>query len=622
MIDATLVINTDSGERRVDLGAYLDSAAEEAAHQLAYAWIKQLRHVMVDGRPFRERFTVRGDSLWWFSEIYLHKEGAIVDLFRTIASVSALIERERPVEIRVVRASDTVRHVTAALASQRKIRTTGGVTSLRWRVRRTKLEWRARMLTLSAHRTQSRGREKVTPQPSQTTPGAGIAAFIHRAFWRAGGDDGSAESYIGPVLKALEDLAGKKSIAYVGVGPSRNFRVRAGASVARETAPQGEPIVPVESYAPLSALRASRETWRDRRKHYRLLASSDGLQRAAVIQGIDCWPIVREQLAGIASLQWPWSVRAMDEAAAALDLLQPAAVLTYAEAGGWGRALILEARRREIPSVGLQHGFIYRTWLNYLHEADEMQPGAPGDAGFPAPTLTLLFDAYAEQHLRQSGRYPAERLRVTGSPRLDATITTLASFDPESLERTRRDSGVRPGDALVLVTTKERQARHVLPEFLTAAEAIEGVAVVIKPHPAETADGYAAVVAGRQRVHIAASNAPLAPLLAASRAVVTVNSTVALDAAVAGIPALVIGLPNNLSPFVDAGILGGAQTSNVREQLERILYDEGFRQQLSAARSDFLRRYAMVSTGRAAARSAEAVIELMRDGCGVPGKRI
>ena len=55
-------------------------------------------------------------------------------------------------------------------------------------------------------------------------------------------------------------------------------------------------------------------------------------------------------------------------------------------------------------------------------------------------------------------------------------------------------------------------------------------------------------------------SAPLAPLLAACRAVVTVNSTVALDAAVLGIPALVIGLPNNLSPFVEAGALAGAAT--------------------------------------------------------------
>ena len=33
---------------------------------------------------------------------------------------------------------------------------------------------------------------------------------------------------------------------------------------------------------------------------------------------------------------------------------------------------MLEARRRGIPTAGLQHGFIYRHWLNYLHEPDEM----------------------------------------------------------------------------------------------------------------------------------------------------------------------------------------------------------------------------------------------------------
>jgi capsule polysaccharide modification protein KpsS len=39
-----------------------------------------------------------------------------------------------------------------------------------------------------------------------------------------------------------------------------------------------------------------------------------------------------------------------------------------------------------------------------------------------------------------------------------------------------------------------------------------------------------------------------ASLLAAADAVVTMNSTVAIDALVLGVPALVIGLPNNLSP--------------------------------------------------------------------------
>jgi hypothetical protein len=104
--------------------------------------------------------------------------------------------------------------------------------------------------------------------------------------------------------------------------------------------------------------------------------------------------------------------------------------------------------------------------------------------------------------------------------------------------------------------------------------------------------------------------APLAPLLRASRTVVTVNSTVALDAAVLGIPALVVGLPNNLSPFVEAGAMAGAEAAEFAAALRRILYDQDFRLQLERSRAAFLSRFNIGSDGRAAGRSAEAVLQL------------
>ncbi len=50
----------------------------------------------------------------------------------------------------------------------------------------------------------------------------------------------------------------------------------------------------------------------------------------------------------------------------------------------------------------------------------------------------------------------------------------------------------------------------------------------------------------------------LASLLAAARLLVTVNSTVAIDAMTLGVPTLVVLPPNNLSPFVEAGAMAGA----------------------------------------------------------------
>jgi hypothetical protein len=301
----------------------------------------------------------------------------------------------------------------------------------------------------------------------------------------------------------------------------------------------------------------------------------------------------------------------MDEAAAALDRLRPAVALTYAEAGGWGRALVLEARRREIPIAGLQHGFIYRHWLNYLHEPDEIAPDRenPGDRGFPLPGRTLLFDGYAEQHLRARGHFPGESLAVTGSPRLDALVGAAQRCSPESVRAAASQAGAGPRK-LVLVVTKYKEAAAILCEVLDAAARLDDVHVAIKTHPAETPEVYEPVAAGRPHVTVVPAATPLAPLLLASELIVTVNSTVAIDAAVLDRRSLVVGLPNNLSPFVDEGLMAGAAAGAVGDALRRILYDQELRLQLDANRKRVLARHGIGSDGRAADRAAAAILEL------------
>ncbi len=109
MIDDVLTIGGAHGTRRVRLADYLDPRAEESAIAAEYQWIKALRHLEVDGQPFRRRFTFRGDSLWWFAELYLHKQQVVLNIHRTMSALDALLTRERPVDITVVRGGPMVR---------------------------------------------------------------------------------------------------------------------------------------------------------------------------------------------------------------------------------------------------------------------------------------------------------------------------------------------------------------------------------------------------------------------------------------------------------------------------------------------------------------------------------
>jgi hypothetical protein len=530
----------------------------------------------------------------------------VVGLHQAIAAIASLIAREAPSQIVIEQAPAVVQLVLPQLAAAHRIDVVGAGTPRDWPLRLAKMRGRARWLHMGALASRMR-----TAPPPATRQGRAVAAFVHRAFWRDRGDE-TDEAYIGPVLQTLARIA-PGELAMVSLGPPENFAARRWWHPLRGDRPS-DAAPPIESFAPAAALVESGRVWADRHANLRALSTSPALRAAATIRQCDCWPLVREALAGITLLQWPWSARAMDEAGAALDHLQPEVALTYAEAGGWGRALVLECRRRGIPSVGLQHGFIYRHWLNYLHEPDEAapDPAHPADVGFPFPTCTLLFDGYARQHLETGGNFPPRALQVTGSPRLDALVAAARDCTPDSLQSIRERVGAA-GRKLVLLVTKYKEAASQLNELLDATAAQPDVQLAIKTHPAETADLYErAVGAYSARVTILPASAALAPLVMASDALVTLNSTVALDAAVLGRPSLVIGLPNNLSPFVEAGIMAGAGTGEVRDALQRILYDQELRLQLETSRRSFLARYSIGSDGTAAARTAAAILQLSR----------
>ena len=179
--------------------------------------------------------------------------------------------------------------------------------------------------------------------------------------------------------------------------------------------------------------------------------------------------------------------------------------------------------------------------------------------------MTLLFDAYAARHL--SSRGALSRPTRCASPAARGSTTWCARrarLSPDDIgARARRRRAPAARDALVLVTTKWKEAQRRAAGAPAGGRRAARRARRHQDAPGRNAGRVRAAAARAAARPRAAGGAPLAPLLAASRAVVTVNSTVALDAAVLGVPALVVGLPNNLSPFVEAGVMAGRATATI-----------------------------------------------------------
>ncbi len=605
-----LVVVAHGGARRdVSLGAFLSPEAAERAAERANRWIKGVRHLRLDGLAFRDRFTYRGDSLWWFAELYLHKLQAVLMWHERLEAIDALVAREAPAQVIVeADAAPADRYVLQAALARRGVAVEGGTRLRPGRTVGPLARAQGEFLTWSAR--AARGWH------GQASPArGGVAAFVHSAFWRRrSASDPGDEGYIGPVIEALAARV-PSAPTLVGLGPASNFRVRQWWHGVRELWRPGHAarLVPIEALAGRDDIAPSLAVWKARDANLRALAASDEVRAHAVVDGVDLWPLVFAELDGVTRLQFPWSARAMDEAGAALDRLDPAVAITYAEAGGWGRALVLEARRRGIPTAGLQHGFIYRHWLNYLHEPDEMAPSPANaaDRGFPRPTRTLLFDRYAAAHLVDHGRFPGESLLVTGSPGRDALAARVAIADDGSRARVRAALGAGPGEAIAVLVTKFSQAAPAMPVLVEALLRTPEVRLVVVPHPAETAAPYVEATRGLPNAVIAPAGLDLAGLLSVAALIVTVNSTVALDGLSLGVPALVLNEPNNLTPFVREGVMASAATPDaVAARLGELSTGADARAALIARGRAFAATYGIEPSGKAAAETATAILAL------------
>jgi hypothetical protein len=200
---------------------------------------------------------------------------------------------------------------------------------------------------------------------------------------------------------------------------------------------------------------------------------------------------------------------------------------------------------------------------------------------------------------------------VTGSARLDTLVHRAGLVTPDDVERTRRAVGAREGHAVVVVAAKYTQISQVFPQLVRESGDIPGVRLVVKPHPAETAAPYLAAAGGATHVAVAPAGVDLAELTRIARLLVTVNSTAAIEAMVLGVPSLVLGMPNNLTPFVEAGAMSGVyEGDSIGPALRLLLGDGQGRAELLRQSAAFMARYRVGSDGGAAPRAAGEIVRL------------
>ena len=599
----------------------LGPEAADEVDAAAVRWTKEWgRRPLLEGRSFRDLYSWKDVSLWWFAELFLHHSTEATRFVRVIETVHRLLDVEAPDEVEAHGLPEDEALLVARTCLAR------GVLFHRGAVRRARhpsvadVRRRARWNAVKARATAAKA---AFAGALPTPPSHPVALFLsHAAFWRertgeAGGPPRAYEHYFDRLIPALGEDGGLRPFV-VAVGPRAAFRRRGLGDRLSDwlhLRAEGEGYVHVNRYFRGPVAREARRGAALARRIWSELSGRPSVREAFSHRGVGFADLSEADLAATVLLQLPWAIRAYEEMSAVLAAVRPAVVCLYAESSGWGRAALAASRAAHVPTVAVQHGILYRNYYSYTHEADE--------AACPRPDRTAVFGEEARRLLVDMGHYPPAELVMTGSPRLDDLQESARTWDAAA---TRAELGVGADEPLVVVASRFRGIRRThqsigsaLPALLRALDGL-GVRAVIKPHPAEGGEDYARVLRETKgiRAQVLPASADLLRLLHAADALVTVESLAAVEALVLERPVVVLNAPTNLRAMVEAGVaLGVPVGAEPTDALRRALFDESTREALREARARYRPQIAFGADGAATAR----ILALVRSTAGVPPAR-
>lgn len=608
--------------------SYLEPAGAEHVEEAAGAWTKAWgRRPLLDGKSFRELALWKGQSLWWWAELYLHHSTEATRYVRVIELLTRILEAEAPDEAEIVGLPRDEALLAARTCTAWRVLLQGrlprGPAGIRRRLARVWLLGRLNTLkTVLTALKATLGGAAPRLSPSRLDDLRRTVLFLsHAAFWRLRRDPATGatqvyEHYFDRIIPEVEADPHLRA-AVVAVGPRAPFRRRGLRDRLGEwlrLRGGSRRYVHVNRY---TRLRVVRETWRataQMRAAWRSLRDAPALRESLSHSGVSFADLAAPDVAATLLLQLPWAARSYEETVQMLRAVRPDVLCLYAESSGWGRAALAACRAEGVRTVAIQHGILYPTYFSYLHEADE--------AACPRPDLTALFGEAARNFLVTRGHYAPETLAVTGSPKFDDLLKAAAAWDRAAL---RARLGLGEDEKLVVLASRFRPIRSThqavgsaFPGLVAAVEQLEHVRCVVKPHPAERADAYEAVLrsSGATRVRVVGPSSDLMELLFAADVLVTVESLSAVEALVLDRPVLVLNMPTNLRELVEAGVAYGVPEGvDPKPALWALLFDPPTAERLAQARAEYRPVLAAGNDGKATQR----IVGLLREAAGASG---
>ena len=322
-------------------------------------------------------------------------------------------------------------------------------------------------------------------------------------------------------------------------------------------------------------------------------------QKEFLIDDVNVWKAFEDRFWFYYSVQFPRLVKYIETGRRILTIEKPEVVVFLADGPVPSRTFSKVAEKLQVPTILLMHG---------IHP--------PTKIYIPTSKYVAVWGPKFKDYNISKG-LNKQRVTVTGAPNYDA-LTKL-----ESKEDLRREIGLPVSDLIVTFATQpfsEQIRREWTYAVLRSMNQLNEVLLIIKPHPRENPKIYRKFLRefdadiSQDKIRLL-QEVNTSKLIKASDLLLTVNSTVALEANVIGTPVVTLNFMEEKDLFYsqEGGAIGVENPEALTDVIHKALYDEKFREKIFINQNEFLQKYISYKDGGGAERAANLVMLVVEE---------
>ncbi len=469
------------------LGDYYTSSSDSGNSELqrSMSWIQRWPDTPVlRDRSFKELLVYNGISIYWFllNRLYLLR---MKELLVLVDRIKKIIAVERAGDVIVIGNTDAKYIVSkimniAQLQEKQKLRS---------RIRYKSYQGFpfVKLLLLKLFRGTFIPSIGGLRKPSQKR--SKILVVTETKAWR---DDFDFEThqyvrrdvYLHEIIRQLSDKGHDVLIVDFENRAGRLFKAISD-NIKRQKS-FGVPVIAWEKYINLDILWKSRKVNNHFMRIWKELANSDCFTESLTYCDVPLYELIKNDLQDLfRSLKAYASVAFIEAAERIIEAEKPQAVLMHDEYGALQLSFLNAAKKRNIPTISLQHGLISEDHIAYVHDPSHIT-GDKKELLFPLPDKMCVWSESVKRRLLKVGSFPQSIPVVTGDPKTDFLKKAIDLFDYEritsalNIPKERRiilfaTENLYSVDEKVLITKTVYKALKAVPECF----------LVVKLHPNE-----------------------------------------------------------------------------------------------------------------------------------------